>query len=389
MSFNDLAAALEQRQQAHLYRRRRIQESPQGPEVVVDGRRCLAFCSNDYLGLANHPRVVAALKRGAERYGVGGGASHLVNGHSRAHHALEEALAEFTGRERVLLFSTGYMANLGAINALVGRQDAVFQDRLNHASLLDAGLLSGARFQRYRHNDPASLEQRLQAATARRKLVVTDGVFSMDGDLAELPELSRIARAQEGWLMVDDAHGFGCVGATGGGCVEHYGLSQEEVPVLVGTLGKAFGTAGAFVAGSEVLIETLIQFARSYIYTTSLSPALAEATCTSLELVQSESWRRDKLSQLIARFRSGCSQLGYTLMDSPTPIQPILIGDAEEAMRISGALEARGIFISAIRPPTVPEGSSRLRVTLSAAHSEGQVDRLLDALGEVRQAGDS
>src|SRR5690554_3521957 len=251
MSFNDLAAALEQRQRDHLYRRRRVQDSPQGPEVIVDGRRCLAFCSNDYLGLASDPRVVAALKRGAERYGVGGGASHLVNGHSRAHHALEEALAEFTGRERVLLFSTGYMANLGAINALIGRQDAVFQDRLNHASLLDAGLLSGARFQRYRHNDPASLEQRLQAASARRKLVVTDGVFSMDGDLAELPELSRITRAQDGWLMVDDAHGFGCVGATGGGCVEHYGLSQDEVPVLVGTLGKTFGTAGAFVAGSE------------------------------------------------------------------------------------------------------------------------------------------
>jgi len=389
MSFNDLAAALEQRQQAHLYRRRRVQDSAQGPEVIVDGRRCLAFCSNDYLGLANHPEVVAALKKGAERYGVGGGASHLVNGHSRAHHALEEALAEFTGRERVLLFSTGYMANLGAVNALIGRQDAVFQDRLNHASLLDAGLLSGARFQRYRHNDPASLEQRLQTASARRKLVVTDGVFSMDGDLAELPELSRITRAQDGWLMVDDAHGFGCLGATGGGCVEHYGLSQDEVPVLVGTLGKAFGTAGAFVAGSEVLIETLIQFARSYIYTTSMSPALAEATCTSLELVQSESWRRDKLTRLIARFRSGCQQLGYELMDSPTPIQPILIGDAEEAMRISGKLEARGIFISAIRPPTVPAGSSRLRVTLSAAHSEAQVDRLLDALDEVRRGGGS
>lgn len=389
MSFNDLAAALEQRQQAHLYRRRRVQDSPQGPEVIVDGRRCLAFCSNDYLGLASDPRVVAALKRGAEHYGVGGGASHLVNGHSRAHHALEEALAEFTGRERVLLFSTGYMANLGAINALIGRQDAVFQDRLNHASLLDAGLLSGARFQRYRHNDPASLEQRLQAASARRKLVVTDGVFSMDGDLAELPELSRITRAQDGWLMVDDAHGFGCVGATGGGCVEHYGLSQDEVPVLVGTLGKAFGTAGAFVAGSEVLIETLIQFARSYIYTTSLSPALAEATRTSLELVQSESWRRERLTQLIKRFRRGCQQLGYELMDSPTPIQPILIGDAEEAMRISAALEARGIFISAIRPPTVPAGSSRLRVTLSAAHSEEQVDRLLDALDQVRSGADS
>ncbi|MET4161448.1 8-amino-7-oxononanoate synthase [Marinobacterium sp. MBR-111] len=387
MSFNDLAAALEVRRQDNLYRQRRVLESAQGPEVSVDGRRYLAFCSNDYLGLANHPEVIAALKQGADTYGVGGGASHLVNGHSQAHHALEEELAEFTGRERVLLFSTGYMANIGAVNALIGKQDAAFQDRLNHASLLDAGLLSGARFQRYLHNDPDSLAQRLSRSEARRKLVVTDGVFSMDGDIADLPELSRVTREHDGWLMVDDAHGFGCLGAKGGGCVEHFGLSNEEVPVLIGTLGKGFGTSGAFVAGSEVLIETLIQFARTYIYTTSMSPAVAQATRASLRLVQSESWRRDKLTQLIQRFRSGCEQLGYALMDSPTPIQPILIGDAGEAMRISAALEARGIFISAIRPPTVPAGSSRLRVTLSAAHSEEQVDRLLEALNQVRTGG--
>ncbi|MBR9828531.1 MAG: 8-amino-7-oxononanoate synthase [Oceanospirillales bacterium] len=384
MSFNDLAVALEARRRDNLYRQRRVLESAQGPEVSVDGQRYLAFCSNDYLGLANHPEVIAALKRGADTYGVGGGASHLVNGHSQAHHALEEELAAFTGRERVLLFSTGYMANIGAVNALVDKQDAVFQDRLNHASLLDAGLLSGARFQRYLHNDPESLAQRLSRSEARRKLVVTDGVFSMDGDIADLPELSRVTREHEGWLMVDDAHGFGCVGATGGGCVEHFGLSNDEVPVLVGTLGKGFGTSGAFVAGSEVLIETLIQFARTYIYTTSMSPAVAEATRASLRLVQADSWRRDRLAQLIKRFRSGCEQLGYELMDSPTPIQPIMIGDAGEAMRISAALAAKGIFISAIRPPTVPAGSSRLRVTFSAAHSEAQVDRLLDALDAVR-----
>ncbi|GAA0790703.1 8-amino-7-oxononanoate synthase [Marinobacterium sediminicola] len=384
MSFNDLAAALQARRQGNLYRQRRVLESAQGPEVSVDGRRYLAFCSNDYLGLANHPDVITALKRGADTYGVGGGASHLVNGHSRAHHALEEELAAFTGRERVLLFSTGYMANIGAINALIDRQDAVFQDRLNHASLLDAGLLSGARFQRYLHNDPESLAQRMARSEARRKLVVTDGVFSMDGDIADLPELSRVTREQGGWLMVDDAHGFGCLGNNGGGCVEHFGLSSEDVPVLIGTLGKGFGTSGAFVAGSEVLIETLIQFARTYIYTTSMSPAVAEATRTSLGLLQAESWRRDKLAQLIQRFRRGCSQLGYELMDSPTPIQPILIGEAGEAMRISAELEARGIFISAIRPPTVPAGSSRLRVTISAAHSEAQIDRLLEALDAVR-----
>ncbi|MDY6892055.1 MAG: 8-amino-7-oxononanoate synthase [Pseudomonadota bacterium] len=384
MSFNQLAAALETRRRDDLYRQRRILESAQGAQVSVDGKRYLAFCSNDYLGLANHPEVIAALKQGADRYGVGGGASHLVNGHSRAHHALEEELAHFTGRERVLLFSTGYMANIGAVNALIDKRDAVFQDRLNHASLLDAGLLSGARFQRYRHNDPAGLRQRMGRSQARRKLVVTDGVFSMDGDIANLPELSRVTREQGGWLLVDDAHGFGVLGARGGGCVEQFGLSDQEVPVLIGTLGKAFGTSGAFVAGSELLIETLIQFARTYIYTTSMSPALAQATRASLKLLQSESWRREKLARLIARFRSGCEQLGYTLLDSPTPIQPILIGDAGEAMRISAALEAQGIFISAIRPPTVPAGSSRLRVTLSAAHSEAQVDRLLAALEAVR-----
>jgi len=384
MSFNQLAAALETRRRDDLYRQRRILESAQGAQVSVDGKRYLAFCSNDYLGLANHPEVIAALKQGADRYGVGGGASHLVNGHSRAHHALEEELAHFTGRERVLLFSTGYMANIGAVNALIDKRDAVFQDRLNHASLLDAGLLSGARFQRYRHNDPAGLRQRMGRSQARRKLVVTDGVFSMDGDIANLPELSRVTREQGGWLLVDDAHGFGVLGASGGGCVEQFGLSDQEVPVLIGTLGKAFGTSGAFVAGSELLIETLIQFARTYIYTTSMSPALAQATRASLKLLQSESWRREKLARLIARFRSGCEQLGYTLLDSPTPIQPILIGDAGEAMRISAALEAQGIFISAIRPPTVPAGSSRLRVTLSAAHSEAQVDRLLAALEAVR-----
>jgi 8-amino-7-oxononanoate synthase len=384
MSFNQLAAALETRRRDDLYRQRRILESAQGAQVSVDGKRYLAFCSNDYLGLANHPEVIAALKQGADRYGVGGGASHLVNGHSRAHHALEEELAHFTGRERVLLFSTGYMANIGAVNALIDKRDAVFQDRLNHASLLDAGLLSGARFQRYRHNDPAGLRQRMGRSQARRKLVVTDGVFSMDGDIANLPELSRVTREQGGWLLVDDAHGFGVLGARGGGCVEQFGLSDQEVPVLIGTLGKAFGTSGAFVAGSELLIETLIQFARTYIYTTSMSPALAQATRASLKLLQGESWRREKLARLIARFRSGCEQLGYTLLDSPTPIQPILIGDAGEAMRISAALEAQGIFISAIRPPTVPAGSSRLRVTLSAAHSEAQVDRLLAALEAVR-----
>ena len=380
MSF-DLATRLAERRAAHLYRQRPLLESPQGPQVRVDGGELLAFCSNDYLGLANHPEVIQAMRDGAAQWGVGGGASHLVIGHSTPHHQLEEALAEFTGRPRALLFSTGYMANLAAVTALVGQGDTVLEDRLNHASLLDAGLLSGARFSRYLHNDAASLASRLEKATGNT-LVVSDGVFSMDGDLADLPALCAEARRKQAWLMVDDAHGFGPLGATGGGIVEHYGLGIEEVPVLVGTLGKGFGTAGAFVAGSEELIETLIQFARPYIYTTSQPPAVACATLKSLELLRTEGWRREHLNRLIARFRSGAAEIGLRLMDSPTPIQPILVGDSERALRLSALLRERGLLVGAIRPPTVPAGSARLRVTLSAAHSAAQLEQLLDALAE-------
>ena len=377
----DLTSRLAERRAAHLYRHRPLLESPQQPEVTVDGEALLAFCSNDYLGLASHPEVIRAMQQGAERWGVGGGASHLVMGHSTPHHQLEEALAEFTGRPRALLFSTGYMANLAAVTALVGQGDTVLEDRINHASLLDAGLLSGARFSRYLHNDAASLAKRLEKATGNT-LVVTDGVFSMDGDLADLPTLCATAKARNAWVMVDDAHGFGPLGANGGGIVEHFGLGIDEVPVLVGTLGKAFGTAGAFVAGSEELIETLIQFARPYIYTTSQPPAVACATLKSLELLRSEAWRRDHLNRLIARFRQGATEIGLTLMDSPTPIQPILVGSSERALKLSAALRERGILVGAIRPPTVPAGSARLRVTFSASHSEAQVERLLDILAE-------
>jgi 8-amino-7-oxononanoate synthase len=330
----DLASRLAARHADNLYRQRPLLESPQGPEVLVDGRPMLAFCSNDYLGLANHPEVVRALRDGAQMWGAGGGASHLVIGHSGPHHELELALAEFTGRPRALLFSTGYMANLGAVTALLGKGDTVLEDRLNHASLLDAGLLSGARFSRYLHNDAESLAGRLEKAEGNT-LVVTDGVFSMDGDLADLPAICAAAKAKGAWVMVDDAHGFGPLGATGGGIVEHFGLGQDDVQVLVGTLGKAFGTAGAFVAGSEELIETLIQFARPYIYTTSQPPAVACATLKSLELLQRESWRREHLDRLIRRFREGAAEIGLTLMDSPTPIQPILIGDSARAMKLS------------------------------------------------------
>lgn len=383
MSFDELSAELNNRKQQFLYRQRRTLETPQQPLVKVDGREYLAFCSNDYLGLANHPDVISSFQQAANIYGVGGGASHLVNGHSHAHHELEEALAEFTGRPRALLFSTGYMANLGAVNALLDKQDAVFQDRINHASLLDAGLLSGARFQRYLHNDVESLDKRLGKTEARRKLVVTDGVFSMDGDIADLPEIASVCQKHNAWLMVDDAHGFGCLGKQGGGCAEYFDMPVEQLQVLVGTLGKGFGTAGAFVAGSEELIETLIQHARTYIYTTSMPPAVAAATLTSLKLLESENWRREKLQTLIKQFRQGCEQLGLQLMDSPTPIQPILIGESDKALEISQGLEREGIFISAIRPPTVPQGSARLRVTLSAAHDESQVAVLLGKLEKV------
>ena len=378
-----LAPALAERRAAHLYRTRKTMQSPQQPEVVVDGKKYLAFCSNDYLGLANHPEVTAALQTASNHYGVGSGASHLVAGHSSEHHALEEELAAFTGRERALLFSTGYMANMGAITALVGQGDAIFEDRLNHASLLDAGLLSGARFQRFLHNDLHNLQSRLGKTAAARKLIVVDGVFSMDGDTAPLPELAAVAQKNDAWLMVDDAHGFGCLGKTGAGTCEHFGLTQNDVPILMGTLGKAAGSFGAFIAGSETLIESLIQFARPYIYTTAMPPAVAAATRASLRLIQTEHWRREQLNKLIAHFRAGAQALNLQLMESASPIQPVVIGDEANALLISQKLAERGILIIAIRPPTVAAGSSRLRITFSAQHSIAQVDQLLSALADI------
>ncbi|PKM21388.1 MAG: 8-amino-7-oxononanoate synthase [Gammaproteobacteria bacterium HGW-Gammaproteobacteria-14] len=375
----DLTAALNERRQQHRYRQRLEQQAPAGREAIINGCRLLNFCSNDYLGLANHPQVVAAFKRAADQFGVGSGASHLVCGHSHYHHALEEQLAAFCGRPRALLFSTGYMANLAVIQALVGKGDAVFEDRLNHASLIDGGLASGARFRRYRHADADSLTSQLASVTTGRKLVVTDGVFSMDGDIAPLSQLAAVCDQHRAWLMVDDAHGFGVLGSQGGGCVAAQNI-QQQVPVLMGTLGKSFGTFGAFVAGSDELIETLIQFARPYIYTTALPPAVAAATLASLERVQQDHFRREKLDMLIARFRQGAEQKGFKLMPSSTPIQPLLIGEDEQALRLSQQLREKGFLISAIRPPTVPEGTARLRITLSAAHETEDIDRLIEAL---------
>lgn len=386
--FRKLQDALQERQAQGLLRGRRTLESAQGPEVRLDGKDFLGFCSNDYLGLAKHPKVIEALCAAAHQYGVGAGASHLVNGHHREHQLLEEALAEFTGRARALLFSTGYMANLGAITALVGRSGLVLEDRLNHASLLDGGLLSGAKFQRYAHCDLEALERRLQQAEADHILVVTDGVFSMDGDIAPLAEMASLCRRYGAWLMVDDAHGLGTLGAGGGGCLEVQGLTAEEVPVLVGTLGKAFGTVGAFVAGSEELIESLIQFARSYIYTTAMPPAVAAATRVSLNLARQETWRRERLDNLVLRFRQEMSAMGYQLMPSHTAIQPVLVGEVEQALAMSAALEREGILVTAIRPPTVPAGTARLRVTFSATHTDAHLDRLLQAFARIKAAQD-
>lgn len=370
-------------EQQGLYRCRHNLGSAQGVEVVYDNERLINFSSNDYLGLANHPSVVSALKSAVNKWGVGSGSAHLICGHSTPHHILEEELAEFTGCDRALLFSTGYMANLGVISSLVGNGDRILEDRLNHASLLDGGMLSRAKLQRFRHADTENLQQSLRIGQFRQQLIVSDGVFSMDGDLAPLPELVKISKESNALLMIDDAHGFGVLGDRGRGIIEHFCLQPAEINALVGTLGKAFGTFGAFVAGTESLIESLIQGARSYIYTTALPPAIAVATRVSLQLIQSETWRRDKLRALICRFRKGSRQLGLNVKDSDTPIQPIIIGDNELTLRIADELKSQGFLISAVRPPTVPAGTARLRITLSSSHEEHHIDLLLDALDKI------
>ncbi len=375
-----LAPALAERKAKNRYRERRAVHSPQGPRIEIDGKQVLNFCSNDYLGLANHASLKQAVHAAVDCYGVGSGASHLVCGHSHEHHQLEQDLAEFTGRERALLFSTGYMANLGVLQALLERGDAVFEDKLNHASLIDGALLSRAKLVRYRHCDLLGLERQLAASEARRKLIVTDGVFSMDGDSAPLAELSALAQKYKALFMVDDAHGIGCLGSSGAGLAQAFKLDQTQLPILVGTLGKAFGSFGAFVAGGAELIETLIQAARSYIYTTAMPPAVAAATREALRLVREEHWRRERLQSLVFLFRSLCAREGLPLTESLSAIQPVIVGDDERALELSEFLFSEGFLVSAIRPPTVPEGTARLRITFSAAHSEEQVKALVAAL---------
>ena len=386
--FSDLQQRLDALRAQNMYRRRRNVGSRQGRAIQVDGRELLNFCSNDYLGLAGDQRIATAVKSAVERWGVGAGASHLVCGHTEAHEELEQALAEFTGRPRALVYSSGYAANVGVINALLSVGDLVCEDRLNHASLLDGGWISRASFAWYAHLDCDDLDRQL-ANDANRKLIVSDGTFSMDGDRCRLDELIAVARRRDAWVMIDDAHGMGVHGAGGVGLVDPGRYSGDDVQVLVGTFGKALGTSGAFVAGSEALIETLIQRSRNYIYTTAMPPALAVATLASLAIARAEAWRRDRLDALIERFRKGAARLGFTLPQSASPIQPLIVGDPQAALDMSQALEQRGCLCTAIRPPSVPEGTSRLRITLTAAHTNADVDRLLGALEDARRASDA
>jgi 8-amino-7-oxononanoate synthase len=353
------------------------------PNVTVDGRHAVDFCSNDYLALARHPDIAAAMAAAAMRHGAGSGASHLVAGHGREHAQLEEELALFTGRTRALLFSTGYMANLAVLGALARRGEEVLLDRLCHASLIDAALLCRARLKRFAHADAAAARRALEASAGSAALVATDGVFSMDGDLAPLAELARASRAHDCWLVVDDAHGLGVLGPTGRGSLEQCGLDEQAVPVLVGTLGKAFGTFGAFAAGPADVIELLLQKARPYAYTTALPQPLAAATRQALVIAQREPWRRERVLHLARRFSQGARALGVPVMASATPIQPVLLGSSARVLRAQEELLNAGFWVVAIRPPTVALGSSRLRVTLSAGHSEDHVDALVETLASI------
>ena len=388
MIFQQLEHDLDERAARGLLRQRRTLETPQSPHIIVDSKPYLAFCSNDYLGLANHPQLIAALQQGAQEWGAGAGAAHLVSGHFAPHQQLEDRLAAFVGKPAALLFSTGYMANLGVVQALAGKGDTVFADKINHASLNDAMLLSRAAVKRYRHGDLAQLAQLLEQTKNGRKLVITDAVFSMDGDLALLRELLDLCERFDAWLYVDDAHGFGVLGQQGRGSLfqapppkgEGLGWGSSPRIIYMATLGKAAGVSGAFVAAEQAVIDTLVNHANSYVYTTAAPPALAAALLQSLQLIEQGDALRANLHNLIAQLRNGLSDLPWPLMPSETAIQPLLIGDNRQALALSEALRARGIWVAAIRPPTVPQGTARLRITLSAAHSGADVQRLIGAL---------
>ncbi len=384
MPFSELQNALNERAALGLFRTRRMLSSPQSPHIVVNGKSYIAFCSNDYLGLANHPKLIAAMQQGAQQWGVGAGAAHLVSGHFDSHHQLEQRLASFIGRPAALLFSTGYMANIGVVQALVRKGDTVFADKLNHASLNDAMQLSLANVKRYRHGDLEQLSSMLGQTQSGRKLVITDAVFSMDGDIAPLRELLALCEQHDAWLYVDDAHGFGVLGEQGRGSLSHFGIDSKRI-VYMATLGKAAGVSGAFVAAELAVIDTLVNHANSYVYTTATPPALSVSLLQSLQLIEQGDSLRVHLHRLIMKLRNGLSELPWQLMSSDTAIQPLLIGDNLKTLRLSEGLRELGVWVAAIRPPTVPQSTARLRITLSAAHSEADVDVLMGALRELAQ----
>lgn len=380
---NRLAPLHAERARHSLLRRLRTVEAVDGAHVWIEGKRLLNFASNDYLGLAQHPALREALAIAAARWGVGATAAHLLGGHREEHAALEEALARWTGRERALLFADGWMANLGVVDALLEADDVCVQDKLNHASLLDAARLAGCELKRYPHADVDGARRQLESRPDAAALLASDGVFSMDGDVAPLRELASVCASQQATLMIDDAHGIGVLGAEGAGSIAEANLTQHDVPILMATLGKALGVAGAFVAGRADLIDALLQNARTYIYTTAMPPALAAAARAAIDVARFEDWRRDRLARLVAHFRAGAVERDLALMDSRTPIQPIVIGSSAAALEVSARLEAEGFYVPAIRPPTVSEGKARLRVTLTSLHAESDVEQLLAALADA------
>ena len=380
--------ALEKRQRilkdASLWRSRRELNSPQQARINVSGSSLVNFSSNDYLGLANLPELSSVACREVQQWGIGSGASHLVCGHQAPHHKLEQSLADFVGAERAILFSTGYMANIAVASALTTKRDLILQDKLNHASLIDGARLSDAKFKRYAHGNSEHAKTLLNNTKFENALLMTDGVFSMDGNVAPLDELTQLIDEKEALLLVDDAHGFACLGASGKGALELFGLTPTGNILLMATLGKAVGSFGAFVAGDEIFIEQLIQTARSYIYTTALPPAVAATSNAAIEYIahNGEALRKS-LSANINQFKQGINKIGLELMPSESAIQPLVLGDEQRALAFSHALQEQGFLVSAIRPPTVPKGSARLRFTLSASHSSGDIDRLLQAVNNV------
>lgn len=382
---NSLHQALKQREAEGLLRQRRLLDSPQAEHIVADAKPYLSFCSNDYLGLANHPQLIATMQQAAGESGVGSGASGLVTGHHRYHDELEKQLAAFVNLPAALLFSTGYMANIGVLGALVGRGDAIFADKLNHACLNDGGYYSLAEFKRFAHNDVKALEKLLQASTARHKLIAVDAVFSMDGDIAPIPEYLALCEQYDAYLYIDDAHGFGVLGQHGAGSLSHFNIQSPRI-LMMATLGKAAGVAGAFVAGEQVVIDYLIQTAKSYVYSTPAPPALSATLSASVKLIQQGDQLRAHLFAMIAQLTSTLKLKDWQLMPSQTCIQPLVIGDNFKAVALSKYLQERGILVPAIRPPTVPVNTARLRISISAAHQVEDISSLVDTLYEAEKA---